>query len=131
MTSTDTDMTDLDTPQNIDLFIHSFYNKLLKDELMAPLFLDHANIDITTHLSTISLYWQKMLWGDPQYNNHTMNIHRAIHRDHPFEAQHFRRWFFYFEQTATESFSGTFTEKALDIAQKIILNMKKSMLTIS
>ena len=122
---------DLDTPTHIDMFVHSFYNKLLNDELMAPVFLTHANIDILAHLPTISLYWQKMLWGDRQYDNHTMNIHRSVHANHPFEAQHFHRWFYYFEQTAAESFSGTFTDRALDIAQKVITNMKKQMLTPS
>lgn len=119
---------DLDTPDQIDRFVHSFYNKLLKDDLMAPVFLKHANIDILAHLPTISLYWQKMLWGDRQYNNHMVNIHRAVHAKHPFEERHYQRWFEYFEQTASESFSGNFTDKALRIASKVIINMKKQML---
>ena len=131
MNKSDQTKPDLDSPDHIDKFVHSFYDKLLSDELMAPVFLEHAKIDIRVHLPTISLYWQKMLWGDRQYNNHTMNKHRSVHANHPFEPRHFNRWFYYFELTASESFAGTFTDKAVGIAQKVIINMKKQMLVTS
>ncbi|OUS32143.1 hypothetical protein A9Q99_01690 [Gammaproteobacteria bacterium 45_16_T64] len=116
---------DLDTVKNIDAFVHSFYQKLLDDEVMSPLFLKHAAIDVTEHLPTISLYWQKMLWGDTQYNNHMMSMHRKIDAKHTFNEQHYQRWLDYFKQTASESYDGFYTNKALRIAEKVVANMMK------
>ncbi len=118
---------DLDTPQNIDFFVASFYDKLLKDDIMAPVFLRDANIDVSAHLPTISLYWQKMLWGDGQYNTNMMKKHRAINVKKHFKTIHYQRWMGYFEQTAKESFAGEYTEKALRIAAAVIHNMESRM----
>jgi len=119
---------DLDTPQNIDAFVASFYDKLLKDDIMAAVFLQDANIDVSAHLPTISLYWQKMLWGDRQYNTNMMKKHRAINVRKPFKAIHYNLWLGYFEQTASESFAGEYTEKALRIANAVINNMQNRMM---
>ena len=102
---------DLDTPRNIDSFVASFYEKLLKDDIMAPIFLRDANIDVSAHLPTISLYWQKMLWGDRQYDTNMMKKHRAINVKKRFKTIHYQRWIGYFEQTAKEYFEGDYTEK--------------------
>ena len=119
---------DLNTPQQIDRFVKLFYSKLLDDVIMAPVFLEDANIDIRTHLPIISLYWQKMLLGDDQYNNHMMNKHRAVHKTKPFEEVHFVRWLTLFEETITANNSGFYTEKANKIAKNVIRNMKKQLL---
>jgi len=121
---------DLDNPQNIDVFIASFYDKLLSDDVMAPLFLRDAGIVVATHLPTISLYWQKMLWGDKQYATNMMNKHRAVHAKTGFTADHYHRWLDYFEQTATGSFAGEYTDKALRIANAVIANMSKRMIEV-
>ncbi|MBV1921743.1 MAG: group III truncated hemoglobin [Pseudomonadales bacterium] len=118
---------DLDTPQNIDFFVASFYEKLLKDDIMAPIFLRDANIDVSAHLPIISLYWQKMLWGDRQYDTNMMKKHRAVNVKKRFKTIHYQRWIGYFEQTAKESFAGRYTEKALRIANAVIHNMESRM----
>ncbi|PCJ39910.1 MAG: globin [Moraxellaceae bacterium] len=119
---------DLDSPQNIDAFVASFYNKLLNDDIMAPVFLDDAKIDISDHLATISLYWQKMLFGDKQYNTNMMKKHRVLNSKRQFSKEHYQRWLAYFEQTAADTFAGEYTDKALRIARAVIRNMEKRML---
>ena len=118
---------DLDTPQNIDFFVASFYDKLLKDDIMASVFLHDANIDVSAHLPTISLYWQKMLWGDRQYDTNMMKKHRVINGKKRFKTIHYQRWIGYFEQTVKESFAGEYTDKALRIARAVIHNMESRM----
>ena len=95
---------------------------------MAPIFLRDANIDVSEHLPTISLYWQKMLWGDRQYSTNMMKKHRAINVKKHFKTIHYQRWIGYFEQTAKESFAGEYTEKALRIANAVIRSMESRMM---
>lgn len=118
---------DLDSAHNVDRFVDLFYARLLNDCVLAPVFLEDAQIDVRTHLPSISLYWQKMLWGDKQYNTNMMKKHRKINAHRPFSTAHYQRWLGYFEQTAKESFSGEYTDKALRIARNVIKNMEKHM----
>lgn len=119
---------DLDNPEQISQMVQSFYDALLADALMAPLFLDVAGVDLKDHLPTISLYWQKMLLGDRRYHNNTMAKHRAVHRQSPFRDEHFTTWLRYFLQNLDNHFEGPYTDKARRIARNVIKNMRKQLL---
>ncbi|BFM05166.1 hypothetical protein [Halioxenophilus aromaticivorans] len=82
---------------------------------MAPVFLEHALIDINEQLQTISLYWQKMFFGNAQYNNHLIKLHRTINAVHAFEEMHFQRWLSNFE-AAMASFSGLMADRSLFVS---------------
>ncbi len=58
------ELPDLDCRENIDAMVHGFYQRLLNDPLMAPVFLDVAGIDLNAHLPVICEYWYKMLLGE-------------------------------------------------------------------
>ena len=119
---------DLDSADNITLMVNHFYDALLDDDLMAPLFLDVAKVDLSTHLPIISLYWQKMLLGDKTYQNNTMAKHRTINKQQVFAEEHYLTWLDHFTATAQAHFAGPYTDKALNIANNVIKNMKKQFL---
>lgn len=120
---------DLDSPANIEYFVSLFYEKLLNDSVLAPMFTQVAQIDLPQHLPTIALYWQKMLLGDERYTNNTMAKHRVINRKQAFQAIHFERWLEHFNATNTTHFKGPFADRARTIAANVIKNMKSQMLT--
>ncbi|MCG8669379.1 MAG: group III truncated hemoglobin, partial [Pseudomonadales bacterium] len=101
---------DLDNETAISQMVDLFYDQLLDDQTMAPLFLEVAKVDLRAHLPTISLYWQKMLLGDKRYHNNTMAKHRIINRRHPFTIEHYDLWLFYFINTSQTHFSGPYTD---------------------
>lgn len=117
---------DLDSEENIRLFIESFYDKVLADALLAPIFTDVAVIDVKVHIPIIIQYWQKLLLGEKGYDRHTMNIHRDVHRKSPFTDEAFDRWLTLFTETAQQEFSGPYTLKAIKIATSIAGNMQDS-----
>lgn len=118
---------DLDNPERIREFVEAFYARLLRDEQLAPIFLDVANIDLDKHLPLIRSYWEKLLLGDSDYRRHTMNIHRAVHGKRPFTQADFDRWLDYFKTTVDERFAGEHAEKAKRTAAYIAFNMSKSL----
>ncbi len=119
---------DLDCPVQITRMVHGFYDDLLADDLMAPLFLEVAAVDLKAHLPTISLYWQKMLLGDKSYRNNTMAKHRDVHRKAPFRDEHFTTWLNHFLENVDRNFAGPYAEKAKNIARNVIKNMRKQLL---
>jgi len=119
---------DLHDKAAVTLLVNNFYDRLLKDPLLAPLFLETAEINIQQHLPRIIDYWCKMLFQDTGYKRHTMAIHRQVHRQSNFTQQHFDTWLHYFEQSVDDTFSGPYAEQAKNTAGKVINNMKNQFL---
>jgi hemoglobin len=120
---------DLDCPEHIDKFIDSFYARVLDDDLLRPIFVDVARIDLARHLPLIKSYWRKLLLGEPGYRRHTMNIHRAVHARHRFTPEAFGRWLQLFMETAADGYAGPYVERAVVIARHIAANMEASLLS--
>jgi len=118
---------DLDSPQHIQHFVDAFYGQMLKDQRLAPIFLDVAEIDLSRHLPLIRSYWEKLLLGNRDYQRHTMNIHRAVHAKRPLTEQDFKRWLELFTDTIDSRFSGGYAERAKTVATQIAANMKNAM----
>jgi len=116
---------DLDNPERIAEFLQFFYGKLLKDPVLAPIFIDVAKIDLQTHLHHIQAYWEKLLLGKDDYKRHTMNIHRMLHRKRALTKADFDRWLEFFVSTVREHYAGPQAERAIKVAGHIADNMTK------
>lgn len=119
---------DLDSKEAIARFIDAFYDKVLNDGMLAPIFLDVAGIDIRQHLGHIRDYWEKLLLGETAYKRHTMNIHRHLHSKHPLTRAEFQRWLALFISTADDNFAGPKTERAKQVARHIAANMENALI---
>ena len=115
---------DLDSKTAIAQLLQHFYDQLLTDPVLAPIFLDVAGIDLRVHLGHIQAYWEKLLLGTDNYQRHTMNIHRALHGKRALTETEFDRWLDFYTRTVDEHFAGPQAEKAKRIASHIADNMK-------
>lgn len=118
---------DLDSRENIERFVERFYERLLVDEQLAPIFVDVADIDLAVHLPHIKDYWCKLLLGEKGYQRHTMNIHRQLHDKRPLRRADFDRWLQFFTDTVDAHFAGERAERAKQVAASIAANMAKSL----
>jgi len=118
---------DLDSPEQVGLFVDSFYARLLRDPVLAPIFLDVAAIDLDSHLPHIKAYWAKLLLGETSYRRHTMNIHRRLHDKRTLRAEDFERWLDYFTGAVDAGWEGDRAEKAKRIAATIAANMHTAL----
>ena len=119
---------DLDSSRNIAGFVDAFYARLLKDERLAPIFLEDAAIVLDQHLPHIKDYWCKLLLKEQAYQRHTMNIHRRLHAKRPLTPADFERWLAHFHATADAGFSGPNAERAKSLATSIAANMQAALL---
>jgi hemoglobin len=118
---------DLDSRKNIERFVDLFYERLLADERLAPIFINVVAIDLAVHLPHIKDYWCKLLLGEKAYQRHTMNIHRQLHATQPLQAEDFERWLHTFITTVDDYFAGPRAERAKQVAAAIAANMQKSL----
>ncbi|EED32612.1 conserved hypothetical protein [gamma proteobacterium NOR5-3] len=115
------------TPEQIDSFVDAFYERVLVDPVLAPLFLEVAQVDITEHLPRIKAYWRKMLLGESDYQRHMMRKHREVDARQPFADEHYERWLFLFEETLTKHPLGAQTERASELARRVAGNMRQNL----
>ncbi len=118
---------DLDSREHVEGFVDAFYDKVLADPTLAPIFLDVAAVDLKVHLPHIKNYWSKLLLGETGYRRHTMNIHRALNQKRNLEQADFERWLSLFIGTLEEGFCGPQTERAKRIAASIAANMHQGI----
>jgi len=118
---------DMDSREDIEFFVDRFYERLLADEELAPIFVDVAEIDLAVHLPHIKDYWCKLLLGETGYQRHTMNIHRQLHGKRSLQARDFERWLAFFVATVDDYFAGERAERAKKVAASIAANMHKSL----
>lgn len=118
---------DLDSREKIAWLVDTFYARVLRDERLAPIFLDVAQIDLDVHLPLIRSYWEKLLLGDKGYQRHTMNIHRALHARRGLQRQDFERWLSLFSATVDELYCGPQAQRAQQVASHIAANMEAAM----
>jgi len=118
---------DLDCRDHIEFLVDRFYERLLADEQLAPIFVDVAEIDLAQHLPHIKDYWCKLLLGERSYQRHTMNIHRQLHGKRALLAEDFGRWLHFFTTTVDDYFAGERAERAKKVAATIAANMEQSL----
>lgn len=118
---------DLDSREHIEAFVDRFYGRMLRDERLAPIFLDVARIDLDEHLPHIRAYWCKLLLGEQGYRRHTMDIHRQLHGKRPLQAEDFQRWLALFTAPVDDYYHGEKAERAKRVAASIAANMQRSL----
>jgi hemoglobin len=103
---------DIETRQDIENLMQTFYNKLLQDPLMSPHF---ANTDFAHHLPRIVSFWAFVLLDEPMTISNVFDAHRPLKID----DRHFEKWISTFSETVDAGFEGKIAEKAKLNAQTI------------
>ena len=113
--------------KQIDRFVDAFYERVLRDPLLAPMFLEVARVDLTEHLPRIKAYWRKMLLGHSDYQRHMMRKHRDVDAAERFAPEHYERWLSLFEESLENHPMGASTERALMLARRVAGNMRQNL----
>ena len=99
---------DITSPDDIKTLVDSFYERVNRDDLLAPIFNDVANVEWSTHLPTMYRFWEAMLLGGSSYQGAPFPKHAVL----PVQQQHFERWLNLFFRTVDAHFAGSKSEEA-------------------
>jgi len=110
-----TNLCDLKTADDIRTLVDSFYEKVGRDELLAPVFNDFARVDWDTHLPTMYRFWESMLLGAGTYEGAPFPKHAVL----PVRKEHFARWLALFVEAVNSHFTGPKAEEAKGRAASI------------
>ena len=112
--------TELNSRNDIETLINSFYEKVKKDEVIGYFFTDVVAVDWEKHLPVMYDFWESNVFGSGNYHGNPMAQHIRLSRKSPMEKKHFDRWLELFTSTVDELFTGLNAElikqRALSIA---------------
>ena len=111
---------DISTRADLRLLIDTFYDSVLNDPLMRPVFEDslpHWN----HHKERVVNFWENWLFQTGSYDGGMMWKHSARHQTQPMTTERFERWLAYWMTTVDQLFAGENAEfvktKALEIGK--------------
>jgi hemoglobin len=110
-----TTLADLSSTEDVRTLVDSFYEKIGRDELLAPVFNDVAHVDWAAHLPIMYRFWESMLFGAGTYAGAPFPKHAVL----PVEKEHFVRWLDLFTETVNAHFAGPKAEEAKGRAASI------------
>lgn len=118
---------DIETRADIDDLMKRFYERATNDEIIGYIFTDVVKLDLEKHLPIIGDFWESLLLGGKNYQQHGRNplqVHAEINEKTPLEPKHFRRWLEIFDETVDEMFAGTRADFAKSRAEAIANRMQ-------
>lgn len=111
----DVKKTDISTDEDVKLLVHTFYEKVQKDEVLSYIFNDFAEVDWDHHLPKMVDFWSNLLFQTGRYKGRPFQQHLPL----PIKKEDFGRWLNLFKETVDELFSGEKSEYAKEMAAKI------------
>lgn len=116
---------DIENEEDIKLLVDTFYDSVIQDNLLGPIFNDFAKVDWTSHLPVMYSFWNTVLLGSMSYKGQPFPKHLSL----PIKAIHFSRWVELFNSAVDTLYSGVKAEEAKQKASSIahVFKMKMSL----
>ncbi len=105
-------MKKLESREDIEHLVNSFYAKVVKDETIAFFFNDVAKVDWDKHLPKMYSFWESILFGQ-------MGAHFPINEIAAMEQKHFDKWLELWKMTIEENFAGENADMAIYKSENI------------
>ncbi len=98
-------MKDLETEEDLSIWLDAFYEKLLADPITAPKF---ADLNLKQHMPKLVQFWAFVLLDKEGYKTNVFEKHIHLH----LEKIHFDLWLKYFRETTDALYKGEKAEMA-------------------
>ena len=115
---------DIKTRDDVFLLVSSFYEKVRKDDVLAPFFNDVIK-DWDAHLDRLTTFWETSLFMtrklEHKYYGNPLEAHVKVDKvnDNSITELHFGLWLNLWFQTIDELFEGDYAENAKRRARKM------------
>jgi len=111
-------MKDIETKDDIVVFVNAFYDQVRNDDTIGPIFNQKINTSHwPKHLEKMYSFWNTVLFGVAEYRGNPFSKHIPLKVD----TKHFDNWILLFENAVRQNFSGPKAEEAIQRAHKMRL----------
>jgi hemoglobin len=120
-------MKDISSREDVELLVDTFYEKVLKDEVIGFIFTEISPISLETHMPIMYDFWCSILLNSNSYKGNPMIKHFAINEKLALEKVHFERWLLLWKTTLDAHFEGPVAKEAYNRANQIAHLMEYKM----
>lgn len=120
-------MKKLESREDIEHLVNSFYQKVVKDETIGFFFKDVIKVDFEKHLPKMYSFWETILFGQMSYKGNPMAVHFPINELQAMERKHFDKWLELWKLTIEENFVGENANMAIYKSENIAKLMSFKM----
>lgn len=103
------DITDRD---DIIELLRDFYDRAFRDELLGPVFIEVARMDLDEHLPVIADFWETVLLRTGSYRRNALAPHQRLHARARLTAAHFAQWLKLWQAAVDDRHAGPKAELA-------------------
>lgn len=109
--------------------VDTFYEKVLADNLIGPIFYDAVKVNWDTHLPLMYSFWGNVILFTGSYEGNPVTLHKHLHHITPLNEIHFERWNQLFLSTVDLLFKGPNADlakvRALNISDIILQKLQE------
>lgn len=116
---------DIRNRDDIAELLTDFYGRAFGDNLLGPVFVDIAQMDLAEHLPIICDFWQTVLFHSSKYRRNALQPHLRLHAMAHLAPAHFERWLTLWHATVDDRHSGPKAELAKLQAARIACSMSR------
>lgn len=110
---------DIRNREDIYSLVSEFYQRAFADQLLGPVFIDVAHMNLEKHMPIICDFWETVLFRAGLYRRSAMQHHLDLHAKVPLGVEHFDRWLAIWETNIDEHHAGEKAELAKVQAKRI------------
>lgn len=108
---------DISNSEDITFLVHSFYDLVMKDELIGPFFTKVANVNWDEHLPHMIQFWETVLLGKATFEGWPMRTHLVLNQKEALKPEHFDRWMEIWFRIIDSKFEGEIATEAKNRAK--------------
>ncbi|HKL17564.1 MAG TPA: group III truncated hemoglobin [Halalkalibaculum sp.] len=106
---------DISNDEDIKELVHTFYDRIQRDERLGYIFNEAAGVDWDKHLPRMVDFWSNLIFQTNRYRGRPFRQHLPL----PIKRGDFERWFGIWSRTVDEMFEGKNADHAREMAAKI------------
>jgi hemoglobin len=122
------DIADIVNRADIAGLVEEFYRRAFADELLGPIFIDIARVDLAAHLPVMCDFWESALLHTGRYHGNALRPHQRLHAQVALTPTHFQRWLALWSATIDQRHRGERAELAKQTATRIAGALSRRLL---
>ncbi|MCB9063679.1 MAG: group III truncated hemoglobin [Chitinophagales bacterium] len=113
-------MNDIETRQDIELLVNTFYEKVKQDDTIGFIFHTIIGEDWSHHLPIMYQFWSTILFGEEGYKGNPIRTHIELDKKITLKKPHYERWVTLWNDTVNDLYKGKTADEAMKKAKLMI-----------
>lgn len=121
------ELRDITDTGDLSTLIRTFYGRCFEDDLLGPVFVDVAHLDLDAHLPVMVDFWSTVLFRSGAYRRNVLEVHVALDEKAHLTAEHLDRWLELWTATVGRLFAGPKADMAVTQAKRFAWSLNRRL----